>query len=296
MVREALDKLEFYTCIDFFLSETARHADIVLAGSLQEEEDGTVTTSEGRVVRIRAAVRPPGEARRDTAILLELARRLGAGDKFAYETSEDIFNELRRASKGSHADYFGITYEKVEKNMGIFWPCPDLDHPGTPRLWEDRKFLTPDGHAHFLPVKYHDPGEVTDDEYDVILTTGRVVSQYLSGTQTRRIGRLVDQYPEPLLELHPALAAKKGIAERELVRVVTRRGSALFPAQIVETIREDTVFIPYHWPGKKSANMLTSGHLDPVSKIPEFKISACRLEPTGQQAPPPAETQAWHAT
>lgn len=296
MVREALEKLEFYACIDFFLSETARHADIVFAGSLHEEEDGTVTTAEGRVVRIRAAVTPPGEARRDTAILLELARRLGTSDKFGYDTSEDIFNELRRASKGSRADYFGITYEKVEKNMGVFWPCPDLEHPGTPRLWEDKQFRTPDGRAHFVPVTYHDPGEVTDAEYDVILTTGRVVSQYLSGTQTRRIGRLVDQYPEPLLEIHPTLAAKKKIADRELVRVVTRRGSGVFPAQIVETIREDTVFIPYHWSGKKSANMLTSGHLDPVSKIPEFKISACRLEPLGQQAPPPSETEAYHAT
>jgi assimilatory nitrate reductase catalytic subunit len=147
-----------------------------------------------------------------------------------------------------------------------------------------------------MPVKYHDPGEVTDAEFDVILTTGRVVSQYLSGTQTRRIGRLVDEYPEPLLEIHPVLAAKKKIADRELVRVITRRGSGLFPAHIVETIREDTVFIPYHWPGKKSANMLTSGHLDPVSKIPEFKVSACRLEPTGAPAPSAVETQAYHAT
>jgi assimilatory nitrate reductase catalytic subunit len=112
-----------------------------------------------------------------------------------------------------------------------------------------------------------------------------VVSQYLSGTQTRRIGKLVDQYPEPLLEIHPTLAARHGIAERDLVRVVTRRGAMELPAQIVRTIREDTVFIPYHWPGKKSANQLTSGNLDPVSKIPEFKVSACRLEPVGKKAP-----------
>ena len=278
-MREAFEKLEHYTAIDFFLNETARHADIVLPGSLHEEEEGTVTTAEGRVVRIRRAVTPPGDARTDTEILLELAQKLGAGDKFAFKSSEEIFTELRYASQGGTADYFGITYEKIEKNMGIFWPCPTLDHPGTPRLWEDRKFPTADGKAHFNPVSYRDPGEITDADYPVILTTGRVVSQYLSGTQTRRIGKLVDQYPEPLLEIHPLLAAKYGIRNRDLVRVVTRRGAAEFPAQLVETIRSDTVFIPYHWPGLKSANQLTSGHLDPVSKIPEFKVCAARLEP-----------------
>jgi assimilatory nitrate reductase catalytic subunit len=295
MVREALEKLEFYACIDFFLNETARYADIVFPGSLHEEEEGTVTTAEGRVVRIRAAVTPPGEARRDGDILIELARWLGAGDKFSFRNSEEIFNELRIASRGGTADYYGITYEKIEKQLGVFWPCPDLDHPGTPRLWEDRKFRTPDGKAHFQPVSYRDPGEITDPEFPVILTTGRVVSQYLSGTQTRRIGKLVDQYPEPLLEIHPKLAARYGIKERDLVRVVTRRGAAEFPAQLVETIREDTVFIPYHWPGKKSANQLTSGHLDPVSKIPELKVSAARLEPLSIRAGPAAESNAYRS-
>jgi assimilatory nitrate reductase catalytic subunit len=128
------------------------------------------------------------------------------------------------------------------------------------------------------------------------LTTGRVVSQYLSGTQTRRIGKLVEQYPEPLLEIHPKLAAQYGIRERELVRVITRRGAAEFPAQLVETIREDTVFIPYHWPGKKSGNQLTSGFLDPVSKIPEFKVCAARLEPLTVTAPLAAQARAYQSS
>jgi len=293
MIREALEKLEFYVCIDFFLNETARHANLILPGSLHEEEEGTVTTAEGRVVRIRKAVNPPGNARSDTSILLEMARRLGAGKHFNYHSAEEIFNELRLASKGGTADYFGITYKKIEDNMGVFWPCPSEDHPGTPRLWEDRKFKTPDGRAHFHGVPYREPAETTDPEYPMILTTGRVVSQYLSGTQTRRIGKLVEQYPEPLLEIHPRTAAQYGIKDRELVRVLTRRGSAEFPAQLVETIREDTVFVPYHWPGRKSVNQLTSGHLDPVSKIPEFKVCACRLEPLGRPAPPAEETNAY---
>ncbi|WP_431198436.1 molybdopterin oxidoreductase family protein [Mucilaginibacter sp. P25] len=292
-VREALEKLEFYVCIDFFMNETARHADIILAGSLQEEEEGTVTTAEGRVVRIRKAVNPPGHARSDTSIILELAKRLGAEDKFTYRNSEELFNELRVASKGGTADYYGITYQKIEDTMGVFWPCPTLDHPGTPRLWEDKKFATPDGKAHFNPVTYRDPGEITDEEYPVILTTGRVVSQYLSGTQTRRIGKLVDLYPEPKLEIHPELARKYGIKQNELVQVSTRRGTDEFPANIVETIRTDTVFLPYHWPGKKSANQFTPATLDPVSKIPEFKVCACNLKPLGVISPPSTASGAY---
>ncbi|MCU0786098.1 MAG: molybdopterin oxidoreductase family protein, partial [Verrucomicrobia bacterium] len=265
MIREALEKLEFYACIDFFLNETARHANLILPGSLHEEEDGTVTTAEGRVVRIRKAINPPGNARTDTSILLEIAKRLGAEKHFSFNSSEDIFNELRVASKGGTADYFGITYKKIEDNMGVFWPCPSEDHPGTPRLWEDRKFKTPDGRAHFHGVPYREPAELTDADYPMILTTGRVVSQYLSGTQTRRIGKLVEQYPEPLLEIHPQTAARFGIKDRELVKVVTRRGAAELPAQLVETIRE----------------------------VPEFKVCACRLEPQGRPAPSPAETKAY---
>ncbi|WPP47990.1 molybdopterin oxidoreductase family protein [Catalinimonas niigatensis] len=295
MVREALEKLEFYVAIDFFLNETARHADIVLAGALHEEEEGTGTTAEGRVVKINAAVSPPGNARTDASILQELAARLGVGDKFAFENSEAIFNELRVASKGSTVDYYGITYEKIEKNYGVFWPCPSLDHPGTPRLWEDKKFETPDGKAHFNPAPYRDPGEPTDKEYPVVLTTGRTVSQYLSGTQTRRLGKLMDSYPEPLLEIHPSLAQQYGIKERDLVKVVTRRGEAEFPAQVVTTIRADTVFIPYHWGGRKSANQLTIGNLDPISKIPEYKVCACKLVPLGRKAPPASESDAYQS-
>lgn len=295
-VREALEKLEYYVCIDFFLNETARHANIVLPGSLQEEEEGTTTSAEGRVIKINKAVNPPGNARTDTSIILELAERLGVKDKFTYENSEAIFNELRVASKGGTADYYGITYKRIVDEMGVFWPCPTEGHPGTPRLWEDRKFKTPDGKAHFNAVPYKLPGEITDDEYSVILTTGRVVSQYLSGTQTRRIGKLVNQYPEPLLEIHPDMASKFGIKQRELVKVSTRRGDGIFPANIVDTIRKDTVFIPYHWPGKKSANQLTPGTLDPISKIPEFKVSACKLEPLGEFSNAEIEEKAYQSS
>jgi assimilatory nitrate reductase catalytic subunit len=276
--REALSRLEHYTAIDFFLNETAHHADIVMAGSLHEEEEGTVTSAEGRTNRIRAAVTPPGEAKADTEILLEIARRMGRGQYFDhFKTSEDIFNEMRVASKGGTADYYGMTYEKIEKNLGIFWPCPELDHPGTPRLFEDLKFYTNDGKAHFHPITHRPSAEEPDEEYPVILTTGRVVSQYLSGTQTRRIGGLVDLCPEPYVEIHPTLAEQHGIVDGEWMIVESRRGQVRLKAKVVTTIRPDTVFIPYHWASEQSANLLTIRAYDPISKIPEYKKAAVRV-------------------
>lgn len=278
--REALAKLEHYTAIDFFLSETAHHADIVMAGSLHEEEEGTSTSAEGRVIRIRKAVDPPGDAKADTSIILELARRLGRGKYFDhFTTSEAIFDELRVASKGGTADYFGITYERIENEMGVFWPCPEIGHPGTPRLFEDLKFSTPDGKAHFHPTPYRPSAEEPDEEYPVILTTGRVISQYLSGTQTRRIGGLVDLCPEPYVEIHPQLAVENGIEDGKWMKVESRRGAVVLRAKVVTTIRPDTVFIPYHWSGARSANLLTNRALDPLSKIPEYKKSVVRIGP-----------------
>ena len=276
--REALDKLEFYAVIDFFLSESGHHADIVLPGSLHEEDEGTSTSGEGRIIKINAAVTPPGEARRDWEILVDIAGRLGKGEYFPYSNTEQIFDELCRASSGGAADYTGATWQRVEDEMGLFWPIPEVGHPGTPRLYEGGKFHHPDGKARFHGVPYKLSAEVVDDEYPVLLTTGRVVSQYLSGTQTRRIAALVAQYPEPLCEMHPALAEPLGIADGDLVTVTSRRGTITVPAHVVNTIRPDTVFIPYHWPGDKAANQLTIRAVDPLSKMPEFKVAAVRVE------------------
>lgn len=276
--RKALEKLEYYVAIDFFLNETARFADVFLPGSLQEEDEGTVTTGEGRCVRLRNSVSPPGDARLDWVIIKDLAANLGAGDYFEYNNAGEIFKELTAASRGGNIDYSGMSYERIEKENGIFWPCPDKEHPGTPRLFEGGEFKHPDGKAKFHAFPYRAPDEDVDKDYPFFLTTGRVVSQYLSGTQTRRIGSLLDQYPEPLCEIHPTLAEKLGIKDKERVRVLTKRGSMELPAQVVQSIRPDTLFIPYHWAGKMAANQLTNRALDPVSKIPEFKVCACRIE------------------
>ncbi|MBI2962380.1 MAG: molybdopterin oxidoreductase family protein [Deltaproteobacteria bacterium] len=276
--RRALERLEFFGAIDFFLSETARHADVVLAGSLQEEDEGTITTGEGRVVRLRRSVEPPGDARVDWRILVELAARLGFADKFRYTCAEDLFRELCAASSGGPIDYGGMSYEKIEKNLGVFWPCPKPEHPGTPRLFEGGRFAHADGRARFHVVDYRPPAEDVDRDYPLFLTTGRVVSQYLSGNQTRRIGPLLDQAPEPYVEIHPQLAEALGIAAGQMVRLATRRGELRLPALLTRAIRPDTVFVPYHWAGRLSVNRITHRALDPISKIPEFKVCAVRVE------------------
>jgi len=294
-VRRALEKLELYVAVDFFLNDTARYADIVLPGSLQEEDEGTVTQVEGRVIKINKAVDPPGDARQDWRIIQDLARALGRERGFTFRSPREMFEELRVASKGGVADYSGVTWEKVERNLGVFWPCyaedprtgQPVDHPGTPRLFERDSwnpvakgagpFYFPDGKARFNLAEHRPPTEDVDAEYPLILTTGRVVSQFLSGTQTRRIGPLVKQYPEPRIELHPRLAEKLGIADGEWATAESRRGSVTLQAQVVTTIRPDTIFIPYHWAGAKSANQLTISAQDPTSKIPEYKVCAVRL-------------------
>jgi assimilatory nitrate reductase catalytic subunit len=286
-VARMLDKLDFYAAIDFFLNDTARHADIVLPGSLHEEDEGTVTQIEGRVIKINKAVDPPGDAKQDWRIIQDIAAALGRSKGFEFTSPREIFDELREASRGWIADYSGITYEKIEEQYGVFWPCPSDDHPGTPRLFEPGSdnpvargtgpFYFPDGKARFNVADYSPPKEDVDAEYPVILTTGRVVSQFLSGTQTRRIGPLVDQYPAPRIEIHPQLATRFGIANDDWTTIVSRRGEVTLRASIVKTIRPDTVFVPYHWAGPKSINRVTIAAQDPISKIPEYKVCAVRI-------------------
>ncbi|MFC7546811.1 molybdopterin oxidoreductase family protein [Plantactinospora sp. GCM10030261] len=269
-VSDRLRALDLLVVADVVRSETAELADVVLPVAQWAEEDGTMTNLEGRVIRRRRLRPPPPRVRTDLAVLAELSGRLGAPTS---AEPEEVFAELRRASAGGPADYAGISYQRIDTEGGVFWPCPTVDHPGTPRMFLDR-FATPDGRARFVAVDHRPPGELPDADYPLYLTTGRELTQYQSGAQTRRISALPGQ---PFVELHTDLATRLGVTDGDPVAVSTRRGTVTAPARVSGTIRPDTVFMPFHYAGVARANTLTGDALDPVSRMPEFKLSACNL-------------------
>jgi assimilatory nitrate reductase catalytic subunit len=277
VVQRALQSLDPLVVIDFFMSETAELADVVLPGSVWCEDEGTTTNLEGRVVRIKRAAEPPGEARRDWDIMSDLAHRMGRGRYFQYHTAREIYDELRLASKGGVADYYGITWERIDEQQGMFWPCPTEDHPGTPRLFTER-FGHPDGRAKMFPIVYTPPAEEPNASYPFRLTSGRVVYHYLSGNQTRRLGFLRAQAPDPWVEIHPKAAEPLGIRDQDVVRVRTPRGAMELKALVVTTVRPDTLFIPFHYGHEQAVNQLTIPAVDPTVKIPEYKVCAAIIE------------------
>lgn len=243
-----------------------------------------MTNLEGRVILRQRAMRPPDGVRTDLEILALLAERLGSGGSFPSQPRA-VFEELRRASAGGPADYSGITYERVVREEGVFWPCPDEDHPGTPRLFTEN-FFTSDGRAQFHAVEYQEPAETPDSDFPLYLTTGRVMAQYQSGTQTRRVPVLAAACPHAFVQIHPSMARTYGIEDGEMVSLSTRRGTALFAAQLTESIRMDTLFVPFHFNGSARANLLTNDALDPVSRMPEFKVCAVRIEKVQSEPEP----------
>jgi assimilatory nitrate reductase catalytic subunit len=275
-VHEGLSRLDFLAVSDLVLSETAAGADVVLPVAQWAEESGTMTNLEGRVLLRRRALDPPEGVRTDLDVLAGLAKRLDAPGSWPTEPVV-VFEELRRASAGGAADYAGITYERIAAEDGVFWPCPTESHPGTPRMFLER-FATPDGRARFEPVEHRPVAEDIDADYPTYLTTGRVLQHYQSGAQTRRVPPLADAVPEPVVEMHPDLAELCSLEEGDRVRVTSRRGCAEGLVRITETIRADSVFMPFHWGGAGSVNLVTNAALDPVSRMPEFKVCAVRLE------------------
>ncbi|MDN7123082.1 molybdopterin oxidoreductase family protein [Nocardioides sp. ChNu-153] len=279
-VTERLAALDLLVVADLVLSETAAMADVVLPVTQWAEETGTMTNLEGRVVLRQRALTPPEGVRTDLEVIAGLAERLGSPVPFATDP-EEVFTELGRASAGGPADYSGITYDRIRAEHGVFWPCPATEdatdgtegapHPGTPRLFADR-FGHPDGRARFLVTEFRGAAEQPCADYPLHLTTGRVLGQYQSGAQTRRVKELPDT--GPFVELHPQLARRLGTADGELLTVRTRRGAMRAPARVVATIRPDTVFVPFHWVG---ANRLTNDALDPASRMPEFKVCAAAV-------------------
>jgi formate dehydrogenase alpha subunit len=266
-VRAAFEKLEFLVVQDIFLTETAQRADVVLPAACFAEKDGTFTNTERRVQRVRAATRPPGEARGDWQVVAELAARLGR--PLGFGSAAEIMEEIRRVTPS----YGGIAYPRLE-SCGLSWPCPTADHPGTAILHTD-DFVR--GKGLFSAVSYRPPAEPTDARYPLTLTTGRSLWQYHSGSMTRRSAGLNALAPRAWIEISPADAAGLSVADGETVIVTSRRGSVEVAARVTRGVPFGVVFMPFHY-AEAAANELTNPVVDAVSKIPELKACAVRVE------------------
>lgn len=265
-VEESLKHLDFLVVQDIFMTETAKTADVVLPSSCFAEKEGTFSNTERRVQRVRKAVNPPGQAKDDWWITCEIGTRMGYEMK--YQNSEEIFEEIRKVTPS----YSGITYERIEKE-GLHWPCPNIEHPGTPVL-HIGKFTRGKGVLH--AVEYIPPAEQIDDEYPLYLTTGRLLYQYHSGTMTMKTEGLNDRAPGTYVEISPQDAAKLNLVDGEEVKVASRRGEIKADVKISDLAVDGTIFLPFHF-AEAAANRLTNAALDPVSKIPEFKVCAVNV-------------------
>src|SRR6478736_4537194 len=279
-----LRSLDFLVVCDFFVSETAAEADLILPVTQWAEEEGTLTNLEGRVLRRRRAIAPPPGVRSELWIMTRIAELLDAPSTFS-EDPETVFEELRLASAGGLADYSGIGYALLDRGEEAYWPYP-AGSTGTPRLFRD-SFSHPDGRAVFTPVTPRRRTFAAVPEAagtPMTLITGRLLEHYQSGAQTRRVAALAAASPEARLQLHPASAAAQGIAEGDVVAVANGRGEVLCRAELSAAIRPETVFLPFHFPGLESANRLTEAATDPVSGMPEFKTSKVWVRPASAGA------------
>ena len=277
LVEEALKNIPFLVVADMFLSETAQLADVVLPVTSYFENTGTLTNLEGRILLREAAGSPPRECKQDWEILRELAFALDKGNHFDYSCSEDIFNELRLASRGGIADYYGITYERLRKEEGIYWPCRSEGDHGSGRIFEQR-FAHSDGRAVFTFQQSDVRKESVTASYPLMLTNGRVLSHYLTGVQTRRSRTLLSRQVESYVEIHPETARHYRIEEQKWVKISSRYGEFQVRCRFNDQIRKDTLFVPMHWGGVQNVNRATRAELDPFCKMPGFKTTAVRIE------------------
>jgi formate dehydrogenase alpha subunit len=268
--RHCLEQTEFLVVQDIFLTETAELAHVVLPGTSFVEKNGTFTGTDRRVQRIRKVIEPVGEAKADWDILCLLAKQMGAAG-FDFASPKDVMVEIARLTPS----YGGVSYERLEELGFLQWPCPAADHPGTGYLHKG-KFSR--GLGHFHAIQFKEPAELPDAEYPFTLTTGRLMFQYHTGTMTRRSEKLEQEAPEAYVEMHPEDADKIGLDGQRRVRVTSRRGEIELGVRLTKRIKPGVVFIPFHF-AEAAANVLTNAALDPVSKIPEYKVCAVRVEP-----------------
>ncbi len=272
--QHAIEALDFMVCIDIFMNETGEMADVILPSASFAEKDGTFTNSDRRVQRVRKALPAVGESRADWEIVCDIARRMEAklgveqSAGFDYANPGEIWEEMRAVTP----DFYGITYERIDREGGVHWPCPSLDHPGTPYLFEED---FPRGRGKFWSLEYGTDSELPDDAYPYHLTTGRVLFHWHGGTMTRR-SKLDDAFPEPILEMHPDDAHELQIVSGDWVEVTSRRGSIVCRAMVTGRSPVGTVFLPFHFV-EAAANILTLDKIDPRAKIPDFKMTAVQL-------------------
>jgi len=268
-IEEAISHLELLVVQDIFLTETAQLADVVLPAASFAEKDGTFTNTERRVQRVRKAIEPVGNSRPDWMIICDIAQNMGAKG-FDFDSPEQIMEEIRTLTP----IYGGITYERIDK-VGLQWPCPDTEHPGTPYLYPER-FTTPSGRGQFSPISYTPPAEMTSHEYPLILTTRRSMFHYHS-TLSRKVAELNDLRGEEQVEINPVDAAALEIEDGETVKVISRRGAVQAKAKISRITPPGVVSMTFHYPETRT-NVLTHAALDPIAKIPEFKVCAVKIE------------------
>ena len=272
-VRKALEKAEFLVVQDIFPTEISRLAHVVLPAATWVEREATHTFIDRRVQKVDKVIDPPDEAKPDWWIICRLAEMMGYKDKFNFTSAQEVFEEIRSCVP----QYRGITYERLSNTVGgIHWPCPSEDHPGTPTLFL-QKFNTPDGLGHFQPVEFKPPAELSDQEYPYVLTTGRSIFHYHTGSMTRRTPKLNDEISEGFVEVNPDDAAKAGVKDRDTVTLESRRGSIEAKARVTGEVPPGLLFIPIHFPDSR-ANVLTISALDPSAKCAETKVCAVKLE------------------
>lgn len=265
---KGLKALDFLVVQDIFLSETAQLADVVLPAASFAEKDGTYTNTERRVERLRKAVDPPGNSKQDWEIICEIAERCGY--KMNYISPSQIFDELAELTPSYH----GMDYNRLEENFGLQWPCPSKDHPGTPILHKDGKFTR--GKGAFAAIEYKAPAELPDNDYPLLLTTGRTYFHYHTRTMTGRTSSLEREIPECFVEINKLDAKKYNVKNGVIISVSSRRGSIKAKAIVSDIVKEGTVFIPFHF-AEAAANRLTINALDPIAKIPEYKVCAVKI-------------------
>jgi len=266
-VEASLKKLDLLVVQDIFLTETAALADVVLPSACFAEKEGTFSNTERRVQRVRKAVEPPGQARTDWEIVADLSSRMGYAMK--YDSAKQIMDEVNTLAPS----YAGITYDRIEKT-GLQWPCPTKDHPGTRFLHKDRFSR---GLGLFAAIEFVPPAELPDKKFPLILSTGRVLYHYHTGTMTRQAEGPMQRYPQSLVEIHPKDAEKYGIGEGQTVKVTSRRGAVEAKAVVTERSQEGTIFMNFHFK-ETAVNQLTNPALDPIGKIPEYKVCAVKVE------------------